>query len=407
MTIGIDLRDLEVPEHRPGFFDELRKELAPRRSRRPLLLLAAAAAIVASVLAFTLTRGSEVADAAQVQAAVEHALASTGSISGRIVSGAAGTESSDGYFVLSSTGAFKIVASNGNITQTTVYDPARSTEVYDFDSVYSRTIGLAPGQPDIVPNALLQSGMGSILATLAHVPGGKVENVTYDGRSAWLVPPRSGTPGDQTAITVDRATGIPVRWQTFNGGALVYEWRIEHLRASSTVARITLPAPTHGQKVGVADAGFRHTSLARARTAAGYQPLVPTRLPHGFTLAGISFASSPPRDPATYGNGNPASRDVISLSYRRGLDEIVVTTRRTGADPSAWFDPFWSSPNLADSPSRTTFTGGALAGESGNLVLDSAFPHIWIAGPKLVVTIGGTVGRADLLEVANSLHVAG
>ena len=91
MTLGTDLRDLEVPEHRPGFFDELRDGLRPRRSRRPLLLVAAAAAIVASVLAFTLTRGSEVADAAQVQAAVEHALASTRSISGRIVSGTGGT----------------------------------------------------------------------------------------------------------------------------------------------------------------------------------------------------------------------------------------------------------------------------------------------------------------------------
>src|SRR5262249_25340330 len=105
MTSGNDLLELEVPEHRPGFFDDLGDELRPRPARvtRPrLLVLAAAAAVVAGALAFGLTRGSDVASAAQVRAAVERALASTGSISG--VSVRYGARS---RFIVSSTGAFR------------------------------------------------------------------------------------------------------------------------------------------------------------------------------------------------------------------------------------------------------------------------------------------------------------
>jgi hypothetical protein len=84
---------------------------------------------------------------------------------------------------------------------------------------------------------------------------------------------------------------------------------------------------------------------------------------------------------------------------------IVVTTRRTGPDPSAWKDPLQVSRVAATTPSPVTFTGGALAGQSGEVVIaPDEFPHVWTAGPQLVVTIAGTVARDDLLEVANSLQ---
>ncbi|HEY2353819.1 MAG TPA: hypothetical protein VGH79_02835 [Gaiellaceae bacterium] len=402
MTLGNDLLELDVPEHRPGFFEELRDGLRPRRNRRPLFVAAVAAAIVAGVLAFTLTRGSGVAAAAQVEAAVEHALASTGSISGIMVRTEGGrTTPGAAPFVLSSTGAFRLVDSTGNGL---VYDPTRNTETYFIDSDYLRITGFAEGPPDGASDSILQPGLGTLVATLAHATGAKVENVIYNGRPAWFVRGPSGTPGEQSTITVDRATGMPVRVQTLRGGVVVSEWRIEHLQMSSTVPRITPPAPKHGQKVETSDLGFRSTSLAGARVAAGYEPLVPKRLPHGFSLAGVAFASSPrARRGADVGNSNPASRDVISLLYRRGFDEIVVSTRRTGAEPSAWKDPFQSLPVPGAAPRLITFTGGALAGQKGSLVLLSAFPHVWTAGPKLVVTVAGTVDRAELLQVANSL----
>ena len=96
---------------------------------------------------------------------------------------------------------------------------------------------------------------------------------------------------------------------------------------------------------------------------------------------------------------------MISLAYRRGFDEIIVTTRRTGSTPGDWRDPLQVSTVVSSTPERVTFTGGALAGQSGQLVLEpDALPHIWTVGPKLVVTIAGTVDRAELLKVANSLR---
>ena len=399
MTIGSDLRELEVPEHRAGFFDDLRDELAPRKARvtRPrLLLVAAAAAIIAGALAFSLTRGSEVATAAQVRAAVEHALASTGSISGVLVINQheAGGLTARARFVLSSTGAFRL-ANLGTEGQE-VYDPARNTRTDSTRSELTRTTGLAAGPPDAEPE-LFRGGL--VVAALAEMQDSRVDNVTYDGHPAWLLRTSTGTPGEQVLITVDRATGLPLDQRLLRDGHLTSEVRIEHARVSATEARITQPVPAPGQRVQVTDLGFRRTSLADARNAAGYSPLVPKRLPHGFKLTHVVYASlSQPTNCC-----NPRSRHVISLSYRRGFEQITVTTRLTGHNPSAWKDPFLFS-GATTGTSRVTFTGGALAGNGGYLYSEpDEIPHIWAVGPQLVVTVAGTVTRDDLLRVANSL----
>jgi hypothetical protein len=407
MTLGTALLELEVPEHRPGFFDELRDELGPRATgvaRPRLLLVAAAVTVVAAALAFGLTRGSNVAAAAQVRAAVERALASTGSISGISVSESStpGEPVQRVRFVLSSTGAFRVEELGTG--SSFVYDPVRNTETSSDHTEFRRIVGLSAGPPDEGPTFFASEiGLGSVIAALAQAHDPTVENVTYEGRPAWLLRMPTADDHEQEMVTIDRATGLPVRRQWLHDGHLAHEQRIEHLRVSATEPRITAPAPARGQSVSVENAGFRHTSLAGARAAAGYSPLVPKQLPRGFTLAEIVFASSSPATggSAEAGGINPPSQDVISLAYRRGFDEIVVATRRTGPDPSAWTDP------LPDSTvaSRVTFTGGALAGESGYLaVAPDEIPHVWAAGPDLVVTIAGTVDSAELLEVANSLQ---
>jgi hypothetical protein len=206
-------------------------------------------------------------------------------------------------------------------------------------------------------------------------------------------------------VTVDRGSGFPVHEQLLRKGHLASDLRIERLRVSSTTPRITAPVPAHGQHVQVINAGFRRTSLEGAGRAAGYSPLVPTQLPQGFRLARVVFAPHSQPTGEEGGVGNPPSRDVISLAYRRGFDVIIVTTRRTGSDPSAWKDPLQVSSVAATTPDPVAFTSGALAGQSGYAVIaPDEFPHVWTAGPKLVVTIAGTVDRADLLKVANSLR---
>ena len=196
-----------------------------------------------------------------------------------------------------------------------------------------------------------------------------------------------------------------MREEIFGHGRLTSETRIEQLHVSTTVPRIAPLVPAPGQDVGVVAAGFRRTSLPGARHAAGYSPLVPKRLPHGFKLAGVVYAANSRATGEEGWGGNPPSHDVISLSYRRGFDQIIVTTRRTGPDPLVWFDPLHVSSAEATDSESITFIGGALAGDGGHLVVGAyEVPHIWTVGPKLVVTVAGTVDRADLLQVANSLQ---
>lgn len=408
MTLGTDLRELDVPEHRPGFFDELRDELgrpATGVACPRLLLIAAAAAVVASALAFGLTRGTEIAPAAQVRAAVERALTSTGSISGVFVNNRAGHRSGAvgpvWRFVASSTGAFRI---DGIFHR--VYDPATNVEsTSDGPLLFVRRTGLAPGAPDSGPaDFVIQRGLGSVVAALAAASDPKVEDVTYDGRPAWLLSAPTGNVGEQRAVTVDRETGVPVRNELLRNGKVISAWWIQELRVSSTPTTIEPLEPQPGQDVQTYDAGFRRISPSEAEGLAGYAPLVPQHLPAGFELAAVGFAESS-RSTGEEDGGNPPSRDVLSFAYRRGFDEIVVTTRRTGSSPAAWRDPLQVSTVATSRPERVTFTGGALARETGYLVLEpDALPHIWTAGPKLVVTIAGTVDRSELLKLANSLQ---
>jgi hypothetical protein len=88
---------------------------------------------------------------------------------------------------------------------------------------------------------------------------------------------------------------------------------------------------------------------------------------------------------------------VVSLSYRRGIDEFLVTTRLRGS--GSWDDPLASPEGFVDRPEHVR--AGSLQAE---LVLSpQATPHLWALTDDLVVTVGGDLSRAELLRVAGSL----
>jgi hypothetical protein len=104
---------------------------------------------------------------------------------------------------------------------------------------------------------------------------------------------------------------------------------------------------------------------------------------------------------------NPPSTHVVSLSYRRGLDQMLVTTRlrHVPGSESEWSDPLATGEGFVDRRESVRARRGALSGvELKLLIVPRNIPHAWALTDKLVVTVSGDVSRAELLRVAESLR---
>ena len=237
----------------------------------------------------------------------------------------------------------------------------------------------------------------------------RVTETTYDGRPAWILSvetvPNAIVPefsGDRLDVTVDKASGMPERVLETKNGRFLRELRIEGLAVNADVpaGTFTLDFPPDAE-VSHVDEGFRRVGLDDVQGAVGYAPLVPNWLPAGFELAEVAVAKEG-RPTGTEG-GNPVSRDVVSLSYRRGLDQVLVTTRSAQGGP--WSDPLATGEGFVDTPEGVVLTGGALDGRNAQILLaPRGIPHLWVQTDDLIVTVSGALGRAQLLQVAESLE---
>ncbi len=253
------LRELDIPEHRPGFRDALVAELnreashgcrpaptgpsqAPhrrratrRRSRGRRLAFGCAAALIAAVMVLVNIEPTgvkpRVATASEVRAAVAQAFASTEDVSGRLIvnsaeQGAFGPGERSWSFALTAAGDFRLTGISR--PDDLAYDVTRNVErslnvsesLGDSDQLFaSERTGLAPGPPDRGPSLqILDLSLGSVVRALAAGEGGRVEEIRYRGRPAWLldtdirvnlIAPEHSP--DHLEVTVDRQTGFPVR----------------------------------------------------------------------------------------------------------------------------------------------------------------------------------------------------
>jgi hypothetical protein len=166
-----------------------------------------------------------------------------------------------------------------------------------------------------------------------------------------------------------------------------------------------------GSEVLQSDDGFRRVELGEVAGVVGYAPLVPAAVPDGYELAELAVA----RESAPTGSeaGNPPSRMVVSLSYRRGLDQFLVTTRLAHVPAvdapelppeKLWGDPLATGEGFVDKSEQLTPDRGALAGQQVELVVvPRGIPHLWALTPELVVTVGGDLSRDELIQVTESL----
>ncbi len=113
--------------------------------------------------------------------------------------------------------------------------------------------------------------------------------------------------------------------------------------------------------------------------------------------------------------GGGANRDVTQLSYRSGLLQFLVTTRKQppGGPPPA--DPFAADPFVTTSArddvmhtgqlETVQLTGGAWSGVTVHLVMPVlGVPHLWAWHDGTLITGAGDLTRNELLSVANALQ---
>jgi hypothetical protein len=419
--LGTALRELEVPEHRPEFDRELEAMLArPRRDwRLPVgaaLGIAAAAALILFLVGLP-SSGSDEALAA-AKAKVKTALEHTSLVGGRIYYRSLDVRTRRaptvaGSFAMSARGDLRLSLANGD---SALYDASKAVERGFSRSAslgggplfaHERT-GTAPGPPDGGPSdQFLQRQLGSALrALLVSGKAARASNTTYQGRPAWRIefrvkPNRVYADFDRLELVIDKETGFPrrVRWTLH--GAFRSDLRVEGLRVDESVPAglFSLRFP-RGHQVLRTDDGFRRVTLEEAASRVGYRPLVPDTLPQGYRPAEVAVAR---RSAPTASGANPPSRGVVSLSYRRGFDQLSVTTRLR--DQGAhWADPF-AVPGLPAAGKPVRIDTGALKGVTARVVIDPrSIPHLWAVTDKLVVTVSGDANEFELLQVARSLH---
>ena len=460
--LGERLRGLEVPEHAPGFFAALEETLraeeataggrpaqpgraaasrnAPARKHHVWLRLAwvpipVAAVVLALLWAFAGPLGidslkPQTASAKEISQRVAAAVAEAQALRGTLViaqpAGDTAAAGSDGRnemrwsFVTTVEGDLRL--SGLTISEELAYDHVsgvvRGLSVDDEGVAQaSESSGLATGLPDpSPPDSVLGRQLGAVVRALRDSPEASVTEATYEGRQVWVlnadVQPNRLSPvtGDHLVVTVDQATGFPIKSVETRAGEFVQEFRLDDLEVNPELGPNTfaLPLPA-GAEVYPNDAGFRPVALARVAgdgaDVVGYAPVLPTWVPDGFALADVRVAEM---GGATGKEGmNPPAAGVVSAMYRRGFDRLIVTTRLVGADASLWADPLASGEGFVDTPEMVTLSAGAFAGSTVELVLDArAEPHLWAIEGVLVLTVSGDLTRAELLAVAESLAQA-
>jgi hypothetical protein len=138
----------------------------------------------------------------------------------------------------------------------------------------------------------------------------------------------------------------------------------------------------------------------------GYNRLVPAWLPEGYRPAGVAVHPGT-GSPTGVEGSNPPSTDVVSVFYRRGLDQIPVTTRRRDVPgrPDTWSDPLATGEGYCDHTEQVSLGRGALSGVEARLLLvPRNAPHLRALTDELVVPVSGDLSRAELVRVAESLE---
>ena len=348
--------------------------------------------------------------------------------------------------------------------------PAREVSLYDAASLTSRwtrwdrggrvtgsgatvrwPVSVLYAQPDDPLDFLAEYVQMAALirAAVAGNASLPVTVVSYEGRPAWQVTvdlPLASKVVSRATITIDQATGVMVhsvyRYEPSTTSArnpdhaYVSDLRFTNVRVdaslpASTFTQLppTAPTPTAtptATLLGPAEPGGRTLiggTVADAGATAGFTPLVPATLPHGFAFAtaasGLGYSQAAPAGPLAV----PWAREV-DLLYRSGFDWLEVAVAKEEKPVGDLRDVFSSVTRSLDMTS-SPITAGALKGETAwyrdpkvvwatpnsFCATQSLLPYVSgatvvVFGRDYGVYVHGSLTTDQLLQVVASLKVA-
>ncbi len=430
--LGAALRTLPVPDHEPGFWDDLAGRLTDaattpvtpldqrrRDHRRRFVPLGAAAAVMAALLGTGLLLDDNdagrqvVADRPATNAAAPAMLTATYALRG-----APEKSLEVRYrFAAADDGSFRWTVEDGapeGGVRDVAYDAAarRAVEISEFEpgrlAAYVTT-DVPPGGPDLgilVPDPVR---LGDYVVSLARA-GDKRVTVADHGtsdRPVWrydgpVVEDRLSEGPDAAVAEVDRATGVLLNLQEKAKGRIFRRLLALSVETSDRVdrSRFQIDVPPGAQQSSFSR-GFEASTLEEATVAMPYPVLVPEEVPEGYRLAAVAIDRDVPSPTGAEGM-NPPATNIAALSWRKGFSSFTVTLRAVAGQP--WDDPFGAEGMVYDStPIRLSLEGTSPL--VGALVVDPpARPHLWGISDPVVVTIDGDLSAGELRQVAASLQ---
>jgi hypothetical protein len=227
------------------------------------------------------------------------------------------------------------------------------------------------------------------------------------GRPAWFyqTPVRGSDSGgsldhDRMEVTVDQETALPLKVVLKQGDVIVGV--AKEVRKIETGVKLDPERFQVTRTPQALSGGFLRTTLIQAATDAGFAPLLPETVPAGYRLSEVAVSTrSGPQDGET---NIPVAGPIIAVTYRRGIDRIIVTNRPVGNRRELWGEPYYGegTPNTPDLKIESVRTPlGTL-----QLVLDpQTTAHVWGLTNELAVTIEGALTAEELRVAAESLRV--
>ena len=477
-----------------------------RRRRGPLAL--AAATVLAGLAGLVLVLvglpgregggiapGPEPATAAErMVAKMTYAMSNATSLTGKLRVTLLEDSVIEGSFAMTSDGDYRLETTQtagkdeaGYATTLLVYDADAHRLVYEREGedsasrVWTNVAGPPAPQPlyphwwmgDVAVYQQYASAVKSLVADGSDDV--TVTEADYEGRAVWVASiPLDwsrwvSTPGSATMveteegatieITVDQETGLLLRFarvltdrRDWIPGIFPFELRLSDLEVDAGLPDELFRV--QGEEQAETETGYStFSSISDAADAAGYQPLVPARLPEGFAISDSSWMTWTDASPLSWlsswseygrmslwgrsfpvqaGEQPPNQESVgveVDLQYRRGLDWFIIRQMSSrslfvGGDEQdlreatdSLFDDPWSYRGYR----RYELESGALAGRTAytwlfesaagageNAATTSGHCGLLVLGQEetdLSVLIAGSLTREELLAAANSLRV--